>query len=279
MQTLSLSLRLAALIALTALAACGGDEQEDQGPQLFDFKLDVQAVDGSGKPVVKAPVMLDGNTIGFTDKDGRFLALLKEEQGTEVTLASAPPDGYVKIAESTVTTKLKVRQDSSGAITGDTVSLPVTFEAAKHQHLVWVMLTCGEDLPAGACADLEIKNGDDELVATTDPFGRAHFLVDGSPGKVIDLTVDTRRPPAEGSAPYVLEPVEPTFHIDFDRDPEVFLVKQTFTNRVVEAAPVKKTKSTVRSNSRPKTIKKPTKPVTKPKEKKKDGPKAPIPIF
>lgn len=278
MQTLSL--RLAALLAATALAACGGDEQEDQGPQLFDFKLDVQAVDGAGKPVVKAPVMLDGNTIGYTDKDGRFLALLNEEQGKEVTLASAPPDGYIKIAESTITAKLKVRQDSSGAITGDTVSLPVTFEAAQHQHLVWVTLTCGEDLPPGACAEIGIKNGDDELVATTDPFGRAHFLIDGAPGKVVDLTLDTRRPAAEGSAPYTLEPVEPSFHIDFDRDPEVFLIKQTFTNRVVEAAPTVK-KTTVRTgSSKPKTIKKPvTKKVTKPKEKKKDGPKAPIPIF
>jgi len=270
--------RFALLVAGAALlAACGNESgAEEQGPQLFEFKVDVLVEDTNKKPIVKAPVQLDGKTVGFTDKDGHFLATLRDEPGKEIEVRVAVPEGFAQVSEPAIKTKLKIRAEASGETVGETVALQTQFEPAKHEHLVWIALECAPELPVGACADLNIKNEDDEIVATTDPLGRAHILLNGMPGKSVNLTVETRRSAfPEGVAPYVLSPTEPTFHIDFNKDPEVFVIKQTFArfvdpNAAVVVEPKKNTTPRV-SNPRPKVIKKPTTTVTKPKtEKKKD---------
>lgn len=261
-----------ALFAACALtAACGGGgEAAEEAPPTFDFKIDVLVTDTADKPVVKAPVMLDGKTIGFTDKDGRLLAVITEIPGKEVELATAPPEGYAATGELVSRTKLALREGQDGSAVGGTAQLQAKMERALHEHLVWISLECGSDLPPGACADLEVKNDQGETIATTDPFGRAHVLLTGSPDKPAELTVDTRRPLADGSAPYQLEPAEPSFTIEFGRSPEVFVVKQAFTNRVAAAqVDVKKPTPSKPSVSKPKTIKKPTESVTKPKDKDK----------
>jgi hypothetical protein len=265
--------QLGALLTACALtAACGGGgEATQEAPPTFDFKIDVLVTDTSDKPVVKAPVMLDGQTIGYTDKDGRLLAVITEVAGKEIELATAPPEGYAAKSELIIRTKLTLREGQDGSAVGGTAQLHAKMERALHEHLIWISLECGSDLPPGACADLEVKNDQGETIATTDPFGRAHVLLTGAPDKPAELTIDTRRPPAEGSQPYQLEPAEPSFTIEFGRSPEVFVIKQAFTNRVAQAAPAPtKTVEKRVVVTKPKTIQKPTESVTKPKPKDKN---------
>src|SRR5690554_6558256 len=81
-----------ALIAFSA-AGCGEAEQVAP-PTPYDFEIAVMAVDSAENPVSKAPVILDGNLVGYTDQDGIYGATLTEFVGTEVTVSIGDMEAY-----------------------------------------------------------------------------------------------------------------------------------------------------------------------------------------
>jgi len=240
--------------------SCG--EEAPQGPPPdAQFRLEVTAFDRDKEPIARVPVMVDGNVVGYTDKDGIFQAVVTETPGTELTLSAGELEGFRWLNESTEVTE-PLRLNSAGI--GIPMALNIEGESRKKEYLVWVRVECDDSLDDENCKGLPVKlNG--EEVAVTDDFGHAHFSLTEVPQEKLAITIDT--PDANPlTDEIVVHPEDPTFEAVLGLESQVFLLEQEFTNARVEEKPKKKR----RYRKKRRTPRK-KRPAVQKKEKKKDS--------
>lgn len=208
---------------------CGNEAQKpDPTRQPHDFQIEVEVTDTDGKVVPKAPVKLDGKIIGYTDKEGKFQASLREKPGTKIELAIGDVEGYRIVDTQSVTEKLELKRNLSGkGYKGVPVLLHAVAESVQRRYLVWVDATCKDSLPADACQGLLVRRGG-EIVATTDRLGKAHFNLREQPEEKISVTIDTPEPDEEDDDAPTFEPSDPTYEIELGIDPTIYRLEPTF---------------------------------------------------
>jgi hypothetical protein len=233
-QTRSLAdIAAAALgVALVVLAPLGcGNEAKKPDPteQPHDFQIEVEVTDTDGEVVPEAPVKLDGKTVGYTDKEGKFDATIREKPGTKIELAIGDIDGYRLVDTQSVTEKLKLKQNLSGkGYKGVPVLLHAVAESVQLRYLVWVDATCKDSLPADACQGLLVRRGG-EVVATTDRLGKAHFNLREQPDEKISVTIDTPESKGEeDDETPTFKPADPTYEMSLGIEPTIYRLEPTF---------------------------------------------------
>ncbi len=235
---------VAALLAAMALPACG-DQQQNTGPKLYQFKLEVSVTDEDENPVPKAPVVLDGKTVGYTDADGEFKAFLTDQEGKKVQIGLGEMDQYILPDDVTHTETLKRTKSLKGKITPVPVSLQATVRSARKSYLMWLEVTCGKYLDASKCHDLPVMYKGKE-VARTDAEGRAHFSFEAVPEDTVKVSIHTPKyvpkPGDDDDASFVMKPADPTYDVKLGLDSQVLVLKETFDDPVAAAnAKTKKT--------------------------------------
>jgi hypothetical protein len=227
----SLARCLLGCLAMLLVAGCGGQEKAPP-PTPYDFELNVLVQDEKQNPVVKAPVVLDGKTVGYTDKDGVFKAVLSEFVGTEVTVSIGAMDAYL-VPETARTTAILKRVKTLKGNTSTPVLLQATLQSVRNDYLVWIDVDCAEAVDSKHCQNLPVSH-DGEVVARTDMHGRAHFNFKGVPDQTIKVSIDTPvYEPSEGDEEddaFDLHPADPTYEISLGLGSEVLLVKETLTD-------------------------------------------------
>lgn len=226
-------LRILALACLILAFNSGcGEEQAPPPPKAHDFALEVIVADDDQNPVAKAPVLLDGNIIGYTDRDGTYQAALNEFAGTEVSVAVGPMDAYL-VPDDAATTAVLKRVKTIDGVKNSPVRLQTTLESVRNDYLIWVDLDCAEEVDNAHCKDLPISfNG--EVMAKTDAKGRAHFDFEGVPDQTVKLSIETPTyTPKEGDTSddyFELTPANPSYDITLGLGAEVLTVTDTFTD-------------------------------------------------
>lgn len=224
-------LALLALMGLTGLAACGEPEQVAP-PSPHDFEIQVAVFDENEQPVTKAPVILDGSIVGFTDRDGIYQATLTEFVGTDVHVKIGELEGYVTPESAETTTTLK-RVKTIDGFSNSPVRLQTSIESIRNDYLIWVDLECSEEVDAKHCQDLPVKLNDEE-VARTDDKGRAHFDFRGIPEQVVNVKIDTPvYIPKQGDKPddvFNLTPSDLSYEVTLGLNSEVLSIKEKLTD-------------------------------------------------
>lgn len=273
MKTSLLSLALLLGGALLGFVGCGDQNAPKGPPPKFMFELEAFATTEGGKPAPGLPVLLDGKIIGYTDRNGEFRGVIHEEYRKEVELRLGEVDEFAYLEDPFTKQELVVKKRKDGKLNAIPVSLIAKVRSRTLDYLVWVKVEC-ED--AKHCEDLPVKAGD-EIVATTDAFGRAHFVHEGTPGSVLEVTIENTVEREEG--PLQLEPANPVYEIELGEGAEVLSIQESFSPAEVEDEGAGVKKKTRRKKPRKKTRrKKPRKKKTtrkKPKKKKKTTRKKP----
>ncbi|MEC9396991.1 MAG: hypothetical protein VYE40_11100 [Myxococcota bacterium] len=239
------------LLSSAALSACGGQQKAAGPPPDFKFEIDVRVSLDSQKDkgVAGMPVLLDGKTIGYTDREGKFRALLTDKPKTEVTLAIGKNPAYKFVPNETYETtqalSLKYNKERTGVI-AEPVQLFTSVASAEVEYLVWVSADCDKDLEPVKCVGIPVKMGD-KVVGTTDAQGRAHFVHVGTPNQTLALTLDTTTPDIEGNSRNI-EPASPTYEVELGKEAQVYNISETFTE-IEEEDTKKKTKRSTRRKS------------------------------
>jgi len=247
---------LFAILVGVASSACGGQQQAAGPPPDFKFEIDVRVSLDSQKEkgVAGMPVLLDGKTIGYTDSEGKFRALLTDQKDTEVTLAIGKNPAYKFIAnekyEVTKPLKLNYNKARTGII-AEPIQLLTSVASAEVDYLVWVAADCG-DLEPIKCSGLPVMVGDKQIT-TTDSQGRAHFVHVGTPKSMLEVKIDTMTPDIEGNSRNI-EPASPTFEVELGKAPQVYTIAETFAG-IEDEEPKKKTTKRRRTASRKKSSK------------------------
>lgn len=222
------SLLVVALVVFGPLGCGNQADKPDPTEQPHDFQIEVEVTDTDGKVVPEAPVKLDGKIIGYTDKEGKFGASLREKPGTKIELAIGDVDGYRIVDKQSVTEKLELKPNLSGqGYKGVPVLLHAVAESVQRRYLVWIDATCKDSLPADACQGLLVKRGDD-VVATTDRLGKAHFNLREQPQEKIAVTIDTPTSDGEDDDAPTFEPGDPTYKVTLGIDPTIYRLEPTF---------------------------------------------------
>ncbi len=239
--------RLAGGFGLVAMLlvgiGCGNQSQKPKPTsQPQDFPIEVEVTDTDGNVVPAAPVKLDGTTVGYTGKDGTFTATLREKPGTKIELAIGEIDGYRIVDKGSATEKLQLKRNLSGkGVQCVPVLLHAVTESVDRSYLIWVDTDCDESLPEEACQGLPVRRGD-EVVATTDRLGKAHFNLREQPDEQVTVTIETPDPPDDESedgddedeqAPR-FEPEDPTYEISLGLEPTIYRLEPTFTDPTEE---------------------------------------------
>ncbi len=262
----------AAAVAVTA--GCG-DEAPQGPPPTHQFKLEVSVTDESENPVPKAPVVLDGKTVGYTDRDGLFQAVLNEQNGAEVQLTIGEMDDYLVPEDAAQVETLKLKKSLEGDMQAVPVSMHTTVRSMRTDYLVWLDTECDEFLD-DKCADLPVMvNGEERT--RTDHNGAAHFVVTGVPESSLEIAIKT--PQYEPSADddddsaFVMKPKNPSYEVDLGLDPEVLLIKESFKDPVAaeKAAEARKRRERIRRIRRARARRNANKTKKKEKKKKDDG--------
>lgn len=251
--------RLLPLLLLGAtLAACGGDAPKGPPPK-FKFELTAQAIDPNEKALPGMPVELDGKTVGYTDREGRFEATLTGVPGTEVTFGIGESTGMVFDGERTVTERLVVKRGVDGRPTPNPLSIKAVAMSTKLDYLVWVSTTCGPPLSKGDCSGLSVTVEGKE-VAKTDIHGRAHFSSSAPKNSEIKVKIDTPKH-LDSDPPREYNPTDPIYELKLGKTAEVYLIEETFTlaepteESKAASKPTKVKKKTRRSSRRKPRIK------------------------
>lgn len=294
------------LATLLFLAACGsGEEKAPAEKPTFKFPLQVTVNSAAQAPIPGVPVLLmlngmdsDAKTIGYTDKDGKFEALIDAHHDTPVAVSLTPPHGYAfasgkDILDDVLTAKIDDKDPT--LVHTNTLILNATYASKDVDHLVWVKLQCPEPDGQTLCKDVPIKLGD-EIVTTTDMEGRAHFVISDVPNKTVRVTIDTTIAISDEDV-LQLEPIDPGFNLTLPSSPQVFTINEILTlpaeveeeektakkSRPARSASKKASKKSTKKASAAKSsfsfgeTKKtppPKKTAKKPVEKKEDKPKS-----
>lgn len=268
------------LTALLALSACMinacGDPPPPSGPSEIDFGLEVYVYDQNDAPVAKVPVLVDGQVVGYTDKNGTFAARIIEKPNTPIEISAGNLSGYRFTSDQILQDTLTVRQGVDGNFVGIPLTLRTTVHSLKNSYLTWVQLKCDESLQEDACANLPLKL-DGKEIARTDQDGKAHFAFEGIIGTKSVVTVDTPVFDKDSEDYVVFDPKQPSFELNLGLDNTVFVIEESFTDLIHHhaqrtAAPVKKA-TTSRTNKRSTTSR--PKATTKSTPKKAPAKKAP----
>ncbi len=172
----------------------------------------------------------EAKTIGYTDKDGKFEALIEAHHKTPVAISLTPPKGYsFSTGTDLIDDTLLVKPDEKDGtlVHANTLILNATYQSKEVEHLVWVKLDCPSRDGNTLCKDMPLKI-DDEIVATTDLEGRAHFTVSEVPGKTLRVTLDTTAS-LDDDRIIDLEPLDPGYNLELPNKPQVFTIEQTLT--------------------------------------------------
>jgi hypothetical protein len=262
---------LVALLAAVVSLGCG-EEEKAGPPPIHQFDLQVSVSDTDDNPVAKAPVLLDGKTVGYTDRDGIFKAVMSEREGTQVEVAVGNLDAYHVPEDAVKSTALRLASTLEGDSKPVPVDLATVVTSAREDYLVWLDADCGEFLDKSKCQDLPVMYNGEEI-ARTDDHGKAHFAVDAVPGDTV--TVSLKTPLYEPSADdddddtFVMKPANPSYDIDLGPSTEVLQISQTFNDPVAaEKAKKEKAKRKRRYIRRRRSAKKKT--TTKKKAEKKE---------
>ena len=218
---------------LVAGIGCGGQtSSQSKKPKTYEFQVEVQVSDNEGNPVAEAPVQLDGKTVGYTDKTGKFEGVIEEKPGTEVELALGHLDGYRYVDDSKATEVLELKPSLSGeGRKGVPVLLKTTAKSIKRHYLIWVQAHCKADVLSDEdCQGLEAKR-DGEVVATTDQFGTAHFHLREKSGAPLEVAIEH---PTLEEADVELTPKTPTYQFETALESTVYLLEPTFTEAEAE---------------------------------------------
>lgn len=258
------------VITMVATAACG-EEEKKAAPQVGQFKLEVSVTDETEQPVAKAPVIFDGKTVGYTDKDGLFQAVLTEKFGTEVSVAVGKMDAYFVPEEAQTTVTLKRAKTLEGGM-NTPINLNATVRSARKDYLVWVETECGEYLDDAKCQDLPVMfNG--EEVARTDENGKAHFDFEGVPEETAKVSIKTPKyepkPDDDEDAAYVMKPADPSYDVKLGLESEVLVIKERFADPVAAERAKKKAERRRRYRRRRRRHRSHKKATKKKKKKKK----------
>jgi hypothetical protein len=221
---------------LTALISLGcGEEKKAGPPPVHPFKLQVSVVDSNDNPVPKAPVLLDGKPVGYTDRAGLFEAVINERQGTEIELSVGTMDDYLVPRDALKTETLKLAKTLEGDRQPISVEIHTVVRSARQDYLVWLDIDCGEHLDKAKCQDLPVMYNGKE-VARTDDVGKAHFAFTEVPSETVTISLDT--PTYEPSADddeddtFVMKPADPSYDIELGLETEVLQISETFTDPI-----------------------------------------------
>lgn len=228
----------AAVFGLVGVMVGCGDDAPPPAPQILSFPISVTVTEDGPEsaPIAKVPVLLDGKPVGYTDKDGKFSAVLSEQVGKNIAVSLGTIDGYKFMGEPpTINEPLRVRDDTGGGAVPVPLFLKANLESTVVESLIWVKAACDNSIDKLACANLEVKVGD-ETMATTDEHGHAHFVMKSTPNKTIKLSIIT--PPYSSDDPdsFKLEPSSPEFDIELGRRSNVYVVDRAFSNGLEDAA-------------------------------------------
>lgn len=247
-----LCVRKMALVTATLLvfvAGCGDDDDEPRQLPEYEFPLNVEASDRDDNPIPGLPVLLDGETIGFTDADGNFEATLLERPRETIRLAVDHTDSHrVLDDEPFVEQTLQITESLHGDYRGVPVYLRVDVEPVLHQHLLWVQIDCDDDLDDEFCTGLPVLV-DGVEVAETDRLGHAHAVLESRPGNTHEVSIATPEHDDEDDDSPKFAPADPVFEFEFEPDASIYHVEQEFTDDSEDDQPVVRRRPTRRSSS------------------------------
>ena len=223
------------VLLLGSLSGCG-DEGKKGPPPTFEFPLEVSATDETGEPVARAPVLLDGKVVGYTDRDGLFEGKVTERRKAEISLAVKAPDGYKLDGKAQKTAKLKLKKSVTGdGVTGIPVALQASMRSTTKDFLLWIELQCDEEtLDEKRCADVPVMI-DGKEIARTNSEGIAHATITRTPSAKIDVKVDT--PTYQGDdedEKWVMKPEDPNWSVELGTDSQVLVFENAFKDPIEE---------------------------------------------
>ena len=280
-------------LCLGGLLGCGDEEARRAATQaaLYTYNLSVRVTTDAQdpaerRPVHSVPVLIDGDVIGYTGKDGTLEAYLARRIGQQIKVEAGEMKDYVYSGDQEKTFELKAKQSEGGLET-----IPVSFHtevaSIRTDYLVWTKVDCSS--LEVSCEDLPVKIGE-EVVATTDALGRAQFTYSGTPNQTVKVVVDASTLVlGEDSGP--LEEAMPTAEITLDKGATVYLVEAALTAQEIEVKEEEKAQKKTKARPRKprhtrkvavkkKPTKTPKKEARKPAEKKKKSSYGvPIDIF
>lgn len=218
--------------AALMLSACG-EEEQGPAPTQQDFELSVLVDDQMQNPVPQAPVLLDGKTVGYTDKDGVFKAVLSEYVGTEVSLGIGPMDSFIipETAQQVITTLKRVK--TLEGYSNTPLILQATLQSVKNDYLIWIEADCAEEVDAKHCQEMPVML-DGKEIARTDRQGRAHFDIRGIPDQAITVSLKTPTyRPAQGDTAddvFDIRPPNPSYQLKLGFNAEVLVIHEKFSD-------------------------------------------------
>ncbi len=223
---------LAAVLMLSSLTlgACG-DPPPPPMPSEFEFSIEAFVYDQNDAPVARVPILIDGQVVGYSDKDGAFVAKILESPNTDIELSLGDLSGYRFTSDNVVRETLVVRQGVGGAPVGLPITLRASVHSLKNSYLAWVKINCDDSLREGSCENMPIKL-DDKVVATTDNQGKAHFAFEGIIGKKSLVTIDTPVYQKDSDYYVVFDPKQPSFELNLGIDNTVFVIEESFTDLI-----------------------------------------------
>ena len=230
----------ATLTALAlALVACGGGEAQRKIATTFTFPVEID-VNISEDDEIKGglsrvPVKLDDKVIGYTDKDGKFTAYIKDKPGAEVQLSLGAMNGWV-FEDDVAKTTLLVKRSIDNKPNPIPLKLSAKAMNIELDYLVWVKLDCPEDkIDQAKCADVPVKL-DGKEVARTGFDGRAHFSSRAPIESKHKVEILTPKFDANADEPAMVRPANPSYDIKLDELSAVFIIEQTLVDAIVLAA-------------------------------------------
>lgn len=257
-----------------AASSCGsGESAPAASPPTFKFPIHAVTKTVQGDPLPGIPVLLtlggedaETKTIGYTDKNGEFKALVNARHDTPIVLGlNAPEDYNFEEGQDFIDDRLLAKKDEKDPtlVHTNTLVLKGTYSSKRVEQLVWVKLDCPTKSKSSdtLCSDVAIKHGD-EILATTDIEGRAHFTVKGVPGENIRLVIENSVLVDEDEDQYVqLEPANPGFNVKVAKLPQAFTIQESFVmpeeeEEEEEKPRAKKTRRRKKSSSRKSSKKK-----------------------
>ena len=255
------------LLALLGCGDSGGGQAQPQQVPDYDFNLELEARSASDNgPVAGVPIRVDGNVVGFTDANGKFRGVLRDQPGKEIELGFDEPEGYRLMTEGFPrTADLQITRALDGGYRGIPIRMSAEFHVILLEYLTWVELSCDDKLADDYCRDVPVLM-DGQEVGRTNHNGFTHFVFRGLPGETHEVRVDTPR-----SDSVNMQPANPTYQIELERKATIFHLNQEFTDP--DARPARR-RPARRATPRPTP-----RPTPQPQAEEDDSGSSVIPLF
>ncbi len=270
------SRRFATFLILAQFCCLGCGETEPTVPldYHFAFPIGVMVKDLENNRISKVPVMLNGRIVGHTDRLGIFKMEYWELEGTEVEIALGEVSGYRPVSEV-------VRRETLEKTTGETNYIPVPivisaqYEMIRKEYFFWIHAKCDKTLRPSSCRSNPVTLNGKE-VARTESDGYAEFLLSEIPGQSVTIQIETPKDQFGGEDAIAIIPANPTYSVKLDKEPHVYLIEQTFADRLGGEKSPKRGSSTRRDQKKKRRTKRRPK---RRKQRKKPKPSGVIDLF